>query len=382
MSVKLLGVCHGGHYIDFLGMERGEIFVNPHPSLIAQLKSLPQGSRVGIETLSLEDMPVVVEEFDRVISENNLSGSFPSKSCEFYWSRVERNLKTLNLEPVFLERPKEWFDYANVLVKIANQERLRGEGLFLEEGESKFHYHWKLLKFNEADHALNLERRRIHEIERDNALLEKIAGERLDACVVGFGHAAYWTVNKVRIRSERGIDFDYCPTEDDEKIVKEKLLIEKEAFEREGLERALRLKETGRVVEGRNPDFVGIWDDCEPSRGYFEVFLDGISGTFSGRVEDCLGSASIVGKREDKSVQFVKTYDKNRSCLDAAKGDIDYRALSAGDSYVGGFLLQGSNFASGFYMQPFKGTKPITMSLKWDRILAEVKKSAFDLLNL
>ena len=63
-----------------------------------------------------------------------------------------------------------------------------------------------------------------------------------------------------------------------------------------------------------NPHFVGTWDlEIEP-RGLFEVYFEepllreNGSTKFVGKIEDCLGSATIQGELHPNSITFTKRY--------------------------------------------------------------------------
>ncbi|MDO8660363.1 MAG: hypothetical protein Q7K43_00600, partial [Candidatus Woesearchaeota archaeon] len=344
--VKLYGVAHGVAINSLFFSE--SISVNPAQELLDDLQRLPKGSKVGIEWFKEIDWSEIQEDVARLICAAKLQTAISYDQASYeYWEILLEKIQSLGLEPVFLENKKLWLSYNHAIV-----DSVKGsEAELFHEGESDRDYHLKLCEYNESRRKRILDSRKIHEIERDTHLLSAITKEELEVAIVGIGHSDYWFFNKKKIQEQTGLVFElyakqqpsrtsYTPTifvrnaEPDSQIL----------LERQSLERAIKLMEQGRIVDAK-PDYVGTWSHCEPSRGYFELFIQKRSGeTISGTIEDLLGTARFEGKVNAHGITFTKKYVA--AVAEAVRGEIVYASTrtektSTGAEFYGLFNMHG-----------------------------------------
>ncbi len=184
--------------------------------------------------------------------------------------------------------------------------------------------------------------KKIHHLDREDKLLGRIKGQLFDAVVAGLGHSDYWFENA----SSLGVNFDrYCTDVVDGhshgvalmRFAENARPNPAQVYEREVLKREIRLIESGRVVNTRDPDFVGLWDIQTPFHGYFEMFVDtrGANGNISGTIEDLIGSATFEGIVSDGEIRFRKKYIAHSP--DALREEIDYVGRKSGRFYRGNY---------------------------------------------
>src|SRR3989338_1989232 len=340
--VQLYGVTHGGS-IDSI-YSSSELRVDPSRELLDDLAELPKGSLIGVEWFEGDTWQQVQEDLiNRVFAAGLEEHPFFDHSTSHYWEVLLDNICRLDLQPVFLEDTDVWLCYNQALV-----DSLKGnqDELFRFKGESESHYYAKLVGHNEAKNRRDLAVRKIHEIERDSALLSHLASGNLHAAVVGIAHADYWIAHKERIQQRSGVIFDSYAKQEPSKSGYPPIVFVRNAhpnqnilFERESLERAIRLMDYGRVVDG-TPDYVGTWSLYEPSKGYFEMFIRLRNGErVEGVIEDILGTAIFTGVLNASGIQFTKKYVA--ASADAIKEQIPYEAKRVGNEFCGVFIIPG-----------------------------------------
>lgn len=171
--VKLIGVTHGLTLTSFfLHSERANLY--PSIGIIKYLSNLPKKSRIGIEWLSENDW----NEVNNIMREKT-GGYFETSS---YWDNLINTIKSIGHEIIFLEDKtliKRIIDAQKELQKVNQHE------LFREENESSNEYNLKLINHNEEIHKADINYRKIHEIERDKSILERILENNLDVGIVG-----------------------------------------------------------------------------------------------------------------------------------------------------------------------------------------------------
>ncbi len=124
----------------------------------------------------------------------------------------------------------------------------------------------------------------------------------------------------------------------------------------------LGLAENGRI-SNRAPDYIGTWDVSEPSKGYFEMFVDQQhNGSVIGTIKDCLGTAAFAGVTTPQSFDFTKHYTE--SAESAVDAHIVYEGKRPGTrkEFYGYFYVRG--FGTAFYMSSAQRS-PVQMSLRW-----------------
>ncbi len=382
--VKLYGVEHSmtityGSLIP----ESKKLPVMPSDEFFADLESLPRGSRIGLECFNEKDWQDVKNHVKLNAVKAGFFG-YPHYTdvTQTYWKTIIDFCKRAGHETVFLEDKETWKKYNKASIRLVKCQR--GE-LYLEEGESRYHYHGKLCRRNEREYKADIARRKIHEMERDAKLLEAIKSGALRAAIVGRGHSDYWIFNQDRIKDEFGISFEDYSTDTPKRetvnrysefaesvFARKSVSHPRIVFERESLERAIRLIEQGRIILDRTPDYVGIWDICFPSKGYFEMFVEDHSdGIFSGKIEDRLGTAKFEGIITPTDLNFVKRYVVSEET--AIQEPIEYKAKREGQECHGYFYLK--EFGDAFFMTQSPKMDPVSLSLRWYELAVDKKKT-------
>jgi len=366
--VRLYGITHGASIDSFFSST--PVYINPAIELLDDLAELPKGSKIGIEWFEESGWQEVQDDLAKRSFDAGLHDiPFFDGLASYYWGILTSKLQRLGLQPVFLEDKFIWSRYNQAVVNLVNSNK---EELF-HESKSDRDYHIKLCEYNEARLELLLKSRKIHEIERDDALLSAIASGRLDAAIVGVGHGDYWMVNKARIQEQTGVAFDsYSKEQPNGNTCLPTVFVKKaepdknHIYTRKSLERAIRLMEQGRVVEG-TPDFVGTWCDYAPSKGYFEVFVHEKDGEeIYGEIEDVLGTATFRGRVNGNGIKFTKVY--TAALADAIRGEISYEATRRGNEFLGVFSISG--FRGPFYLIAADKKNPFEIGVRmFDLIL-------------
>ncbi len=379
--VRLYGVHHAVNIsYGFLIPKSRKLPVTPSSEFLTDLDSLPRRSRIGLECFDDQDWQDIKKHLELRGVEADFWG-FPhyDDNDRLYWGSIVEFLRKNGHEPVFLEDKETWKRYNEATIELG---KCKEEELFHEDGESDYHYHGKLCRYNERYHKAEIYWRKIHEIDRDIKLLEAIKSNGVKAVIVGRGHGDYWIANSNLIEDKFSITFEDYSTDTIRKGVLNKdstsaqtvftrnaVPDPKLVFERESLERTLRLIEQGRIILDRVPDYIGIWDVYFPSKGYFEMFVerDG-DERISGKIEDSLGTATFEGVITPTDFNFVKQYIVSEET--AVQEPVEYRAKRKGNHLYGHFFIN-EYLGDAFYMTPSSSqTNPVNMSLRWDRLQA------------
>lgn len=363
--IRLFGAVHGGYTIDTL-LQRREIELVPTSQLENRLRQLSPNSRVGIENLSPEDWQEV---------KSHLIAHSPRPSAEYqssnrYWERVAKICKSSGHKVVWLEDKDNLFKYNHAIIEAGKVRGKYGE-LYHEEGESDRDQHRKFVSLNEELHRAQIKSDRIHLLDRDERILGKIALKKCDAVVAGIAHTDAWVLDRARIAKKHGIEFGQYSTDALVgpqifllKFVENAIPDPNLAYDFTGLRKAVHLLERGKLT-AETPDWVGIWDVYNPSKGYFELFVEQQKeGNVSGRIEDCAGTARFEGVFTPRLVRFVKSY--GNSTRDAIKSDINYETGDAGydrEMHQGIFRSDGRKGV--FYIEKPKENSPLQMSSSW-----------------
>ena len=361
--VRLYGVVHGASEEGLFSSRT--LAVHPCDEILQDLTELPHGVRVGLEWFEREDWREVKEDLmQKSVAARIKKILFFEDSASCYWQALVRVLLESGLQPVFLEEKEIWKRYNQACVDLVKQSEDFPDNL----GKSARERHGKLCQYNEALEQKVLASRRIHELERDHRLLCAVASNALDIAIVGIGHGDYWVACQEKIQQELGITFDSYsqqrPSGNNSHpaiFVREGVPSKNILFERELLERALRLREQGRVGGG-TPDYVGIWNYFEPYKGYFEVFVHQREREeIAGVIEDLLGTAKFKGKIDEREMHLTKTY--TAASADAFPQEILYKWVGTGEEWFGQYTTCGGG--GRFYMREAAQRNPLEMSLRW-----------------
>lgn len=376
--VKLYGVIHGMWVQEWFGDKR-DVPLSPGGDLLNDLVILPKGSRIGLEWFSDKDDKLLKEHVRRLLmdADPDIHIGYPKT---YYWKNIENACVAAGHEVIFLEELEQWKRYNEATLEYAKCLAAFRE-IIAEKGETEEQYEVKRLTLLENRYRAEIVQRRIHETERDQALLTSINRNGLNAAVVGIAHGDLWMSQREQIEKEFGIKFEDYTTEtrDSEIRYGNKIIFLRNAvpnpelvFEKESLERTIRFLHDGRITD-RTPDYVGIWDLAEPMKGYFELFIEerGENGAVSGTIEDCLGSAKFSGVQNSSEFNFDKRYQRHE--MTAIKTKIEYKGKQEGDVCSGHFWVDG--FGQAFYMIKKPKAHPHELAKAW-RVLMRGEKQA------
>jgi len=339
------------------------VVLKPSRELLMELSSLPRRSIVGIESFSRKDWVDVGDHLEGLVGDIYMD-SFPD-----FWDPVIEALQYADVKIVYMENKDVWKNYNERMGEFAEVVKVE---LVHKPDESDVDYHTKLVRRNEAKWKANVRVREVHEIERDNNLLEQIPD--LDVAIVGLAHSDYWVAKELISPERYAADCSpkkkggwFYNTFEINRSPDPKLV-----FERDSLKRKINFIDLGRIM-GEVPDFVGTWNRENPSDGYFEMFIDEKhKGKMSGRIEDHLGSATFSGKIKGKRLEFTKVYvDSNE---DAINEGILYLAQGKED-FHGHYFNRG--MGTPFYMKRSNKLDPFDMGMRL-YALFEKKKIEYD----
>lgn len=378
--VKLHGVVEGMSKRLFGVIPVEEEETEPSEEFFCLLARLPKGTRVGVETQPLKIREEVEAHFLECIKKVDPDARGGYKYWDSYWEPVINVCRETGHELVYLESKEAWRRHNEAQAELLKAERAL-------QGVSRKSYQ-KQLEIAEARKAAVLRARKIHEIDRADAILQAIKEGNVELAVCALGHADYWMSQREAIQKSQGIDFEQYTTDipDYHAILPRTLFTPnaqpnpKVAFERESLLRALRLLETGRIMPDKTPDFVGTWTWPEASRGYFEMFIRSRFDNrhVSGTIEDCLGTAEFRGELTPQAFTFVKSYREPCS-QEAVTDPIRYELKKSGNGYMGNYWLDG--FGGPAFVQQAPQVPVLELGMNYHKALdradkAEKKKKA------
>ena len=212
----------------------------------------------------------------------------------------------------------------------------------------------------------------------NEVLLRNISLYKPDLIFIGDGHANWFYLNKQEIKQKYGIeieeyyrnkvikeitqdDLSFATSKSDEHlrmndILKDKVVIITEKVEPEQkieqhldtllIQREYDAVKRGRVTNG-SPHFIGTWDlEIEP-RGLFEVYLqkpllkENGSIKFVGKIEDCLGSATLQGELNPNSISFTKKYYNS---LERSEQPVYYNGKISNKKILGEYRISHPHF--------------------------------------
>jgi len=181
-------------------------------------------------------------------------------------------------------------------------------------------------------------------VEREDAMIDRIANFKPEIVIVGQAHGDYFVGDGKQVLAEKGITVkDYAiegtgrgstisyaevmfgprQSTDIAHIDRSASPNPRRNIERQNFTRRYNAVTTGRINPESNPQFIGTWDTyCRP-HGLFEVHQTGEG--FAGLIEDGFGLAKFKGEIDSRSLQFVKYYDPELSArIDDADDEVIY----------------------------------------------------------
>lgn len=322
-GLTLYGVVHGGHKRDLFGRRAGEISVTPSDGLLRDIDALPSDAIVG------------VEHFQEWYRDGRIVPPDPSPaspvstyrtSDDAYWQRLLDAASRRGLRVAFLDDLPTWEEYLRMVQEVQEdlEERdeicyLLGEG-FYSSPEDESHAHQSLTDIARRIYRKETEAEYIHGMRREEKIAEHIAGQPLSVAIVGLCHGdCFVTGNDLQ---KRGVSlaayhresFSASDRRGDEVVqatlTRHGVPDRSMPAARESLVRRHAVLQHGRIFPDRAARFVGTWDLRIPDHGFFKLYVDQMNGeTFTGSIEDTLGSARCEGVLRDGAVRFTKRYD-------------------------------------------------------------------------
>lgn len=354
--MKLYGVMHGGA-VGLAGFELGKFSVEPAPEIIDAISQLPPNSAVGIETIpggldgSADLDGFVFHDDDKVYWQELVDATEEHGHSVVY-------LDSLDLHKAAAKRNHE----ANVLRQV----QMGFSDLRIEPGKER--------EVEEIRFALRASFNYIFQVQREDAIFERLKATRPDVAVVGMAHgdqimmlpelvdeldvAEYWQGFVPEFQASfHNLDHlaiiprqQYLePGEPDPFLVAER-------------EQAIRWHNAvslGRITTGERPAFIGSWrPDCRPD-GLFEVHVEQRNGNnVRGTIIDALGTAHFTGEVTDERIRLEKEYDPAQvlttsyisgPIVQAAEADADglytgeWYAVDRPSSYRGELIIKQSD---------------------------------------
>ena len=354
-------------------LQNHELEVMPSHEMVQTLRQLPAKSVVGIESLTEPNWNEVKADLEGAMQANGLRGGY--RSTNHFWYRLADIVMSEGHEVSWLEDKALWFKYHHATVQLS----LRGvkpSNLRQEDGESDEEHHRRFVGWREEVYRAKIAADKIHLLERDNAILRNIADSGAEVVIAGLGHTDMWMLNVERIRKKFGFTFGEYSTDtvrDSDFRFSSHGLVSSYftrnavpdpclAFDFDSVERALMISTDGSF-SSETADWVGTWSVQEPSRGYFELYIENRDGDYvSGRIEDCLGTARFEGEITSDSARFLKTYQDSRR---DALPELTFEA-EGGNKKHGAYRSPGG--AGNFYMERPNGSSPLDMSMSWFKL--------------
>lgn len=297
--MKLFGVEHGSQKL-FGGLPIAENLVEHDEAMLAQIRDLPAGSRVGIE-----DLPEFHDPY-------NQYGLLVSTEQQMYWGTIMAVCEGARHDLVYLDELKPYLRLGELTIARTTLRRQVGKQLAPDETRD----------LNERDFALWVEARRLFTLEREELIYRNIGKSALDLAIIGIAHGdflvlsldkqleysirvdEYWravsTHRQSRHLAPEVIGQKFSQSKPDPRVLKANQM----------LLRTYRAAEQGRILPNRQPSWIGSWrPDCRPV-GLFEIYPSIKNGSkVHGQIEDCLGTATFKGEFSRDEAVFVKEYD-------------------------------------------------------------------------
>jgi hypothetical protein len=319
---SLYGAVHAGA-INFCGLQFS-YEATPSPKLLLDLKGLPKGTKVGLETFD----PQQVQKLGFKIRERKF---LIPESQEDYWRSLTSFCQAKGLEVVHLDDFVTFREYAGQLIEAEKIQKkmekpIKTSNLKVEDEETLA---CLALEMAEAVRRCQVEARYIHIVKREEKILENILRFKPALAVIGMGHSDY-LVKTGQIKFGRYLREEAVVHPETMYYYGNTITAQgpnpKAIAEREYLLRNWRVVTQGKILPGSNPEYIGTWQIGLPSEGLFEVYVHESTrnGEVTGVIEDCIGTADFTGKIGSKIVRFSKKYQPDNAIKEAAKGNVLY----------------------------------------------------------
>lgn len=331
---RLYGVAHGGEIVEqrlFSSRNLGDVLVAPSRELMLDLLNLPKGTTVGVE---------YTPEIATGLDVNGEHVVF-TESSSFYWQRILRLAKKNTLNVAFLDNPDLYQKY---LEQRADERRLSNK--LDRKLSDKTH-----LETLRTRHKAEIEAQYTFEIEREDAMVEKILETSPTVVILGRAHADN-IMQRLELLKKKGIDIHLYLAEspdEEEDPWSEISLPYLRSFidpwyrphvdrliERTTLERKHRAVTSGRVTDGEPPAFIGTWDPLIPAKGLFEIFPQHEVG-----IVDVYGDAIFQGTITPDGSDFMKSYITAQSMPNVITGNMRYFSGSEENGVFSGYIDTG-----------------------------------------
>lgn len=329
---RLYGVAHGGQIVEqglFSSRNIGDVLVAPSRELMEDLLNLPKGTTVGIE---------YTPEIGTGLDVNGEHVDF-AESSSFYWQRILRLGRKNNLNVEFLDNPDLYQKY---LQQMADERRLSNK--LDRKLSDKTH-----LETLRARHKAEVEAQFTFEIEREDAIIERILETNPTVAILGRVHADN-IMQRLGKLKEKGVDIRLYRAElpDEETDPWSPLPYQRSFIDpwyqpsadtiiaRTALERKHRAVTSGRITDGDFPAFIGTWTPLIPAEGLFEVFPQEEIG-----IVDVHGDAIFQGTITPDGSDFTKQYITAQSMPNVIPGNLRYFSGPEENGLFSGYIDAG-----------------------------------------
>ncbi|MFH1106064.1 MAG: hypothetical protein V1731_02535, partial [Candidatus Aenigmatarchaeota archaeon] len=347
----------------------GDVKVHPSRELINDISILKDGESVGIEfpRRMCKGYEITTNVLDIDGEQTDLAG------VNYYWSKILEACGKKNLRVSFLDNLGLIEQAISKRIKSIREYR---ESLALEFSEEPGAKE-KVMELRRASYADDVEGRYVHDIMRENHILNMMKKSKPALAVVGRGHGDFFFMDRAQLE-KRGIVINTYRRENTfHTLPLEESMIDAPAFayvdrdetnrdegeklmsQRDSLQRMYNASKKGRVMAWK-PDFIGTWDTKIPARGLFEVYINHRrkDGSVDGVIEDCIGGARFEGAIRNGDVSFRKSYLDSARWTGGAAGVIRYEGAREADGvyrgkFGGPYVDPRMNNGVDFEMRPF-----------------------------
>ena len=321
MVERIYGVEHA-----IQNMVTGESRIHPSFEMISELRSLPHGTTVGIG---------YTPELTKSLKFGQIKLKMSPITIK-YWQEIKQICTNLDFKVIYLDDISVYQKLIKQYLIMKNCKNIRDK---IEAGKDNENNKDRIKALKTKHYEATIINDYIFKIERENAMLDKIAKSKPDVIIVGKGHSDLFFLDSDNVR-KNGIILgkyktDIVSGEENElfydnllsiaTLIDNPILDKKSLVERESLKRAIRAIKEGVIIPGGKPNFTGTWmRDCPP-QGLFEIYVNYLNNNcFTGVIEDVIGRADVTGTIDETNVSFTKKYYPDKATGKAISVPIYY----------------------------------------------------------
>jgi hypothetical protein len=340
MVEKLYGVEHGPVRIWRAPYFAELVPTHPSKELIRDLSSLPDGTSVGIELYQ--------ELAEAILSHDEEESTYMREILEVCHPRLQ--VIFLDDQDLCERTDKKRSDatfmrnISSALLRKIDSER---------NSQNTSHYQETMRLIRQSEYRAEVEADYLEIVEREQKMIEKILKHNPQVVILGNNHGDFFIAEAQELFEKHGvsiiqyyretIDLPLQPTRRNIEGLTAYLVRkppdQRVALERELIKRRYYAATQRRILPEKSPDFIGTWNTKIRPAGLFEIYLTRQEGnSFWGTIEDVYGTARCRGVLEGENIEFLKSYDPEKS-RDQAQGGIFYVCNSLSDNVANLFAL-------------------------------------------